>query len=506
MSITAAEQYLIELINRGRLDPLAEAERYNLDLNADLPAGTIGVDALQVLSPNSTLHDAAVDHSLWMLAENTFGHTGVDQSSPGQRMEWAGYAFEGRWSWSENLAWFGTTGQISLAAAILAHHEGLYRSSGHRANTFGENINEIGVAQEVGSFTADGTTYNSSMLTEQFASSGSDVYVTGVAYTDTDGDQFYSIGEGQSDVWFRAGVNDASTQTAGGYGLSVGEVDTVTVEIGQGAESFGSVQLDMSLGNVKLDLVTTADGGQMLATSGNMTLGDGIDDAVLLGSADLALVGNDADNILTGNRGNNEISGGDGRDVLHGGAGSDTLNGGNLGDQLHGGAGRDVLHGGLGYDRLYGGSYHDRLYGEIGNDRLYGGGGNDRMSGGNGHDRLYGGNANDRLYGNNGADRLAGGNGNDHLNGGRGDDIMTGGSGADQFVFNAGADRITDFQDDLDVILISGRLTDATDAAAVLANAEIVDGTAIIYFDGGNRLTIDNIDSLDQLLDDIVII
>ncbi len=31
MSLTQAEQYLIELINRARLNPLAEAERYGLD-------------------------------------------------------------------------------------------------------------------------------------------------------------------------------------------------------------------------------------------------------------------------------------------------------------------------------------------------------------------------------------------------------------------------------------------------------------------------------------------
>ena len=39
MSLTAAEQYLLELINRARLDPVAESQRYGLTLNAGLPAG-----------------------------------------------------------------------------------------------------------------------------------------------------------------------------------------------------------------------------------------------------------------------------------------------------------------------------------------------------------------------------------------------------------------------------------------------------------------------------------
>lgn len=67
MTLSAAEQYLLELINRARLDPQAEANRYDLPLNAGLGAGTISGEALQVLSPNSELNEAAVAHSEWML-------------------------------------------------------------------------------------------------------------------------------------------------------------------------------------------------------------------------------------------------------------------------------------------------------------------------------------------------------------------------------------------------------------------------------------------------------
>ena len=506
MPITAAEQYLIELVNRGRLDPLAEAERYNVNLNAGLAPGTIGAAPVQVLSPNATLNDAADLHSDWMLAEDTFSHTGQNGSNPGQRMDRAGYDFVGEWGWAENLAWSGSTGSINMAEAIAGHHEGLYRSPGHRTNTFSEDVREIGVAQVSGSFNMNGADYNASMLTEQFAVSGSDVFVTGVAYRDRDRDDFYSIGEGQSNVWFRHQGSEALTEAAGGYGLNVGTATTATIEVGQGSQSYGVIELDMTNGNVKLDYVTQNDGSIVLLTSGNAELGEGADAVQLLGAGHLDLVGNDADNTLTGNRGNNVLAGGEGRDEIYGGAGSDRLVGGAQGDYLHGGSGRDVLIGGAGYDRLIGGNYHDRVYGGVGNDRLYGNGGNDRLIGGNGHDRLMGGNMNDRLYGNNGGDRLAGGRGQDHLNGGRGDDIMTGGSGRDHFVFNAGSDRIRDFQDDVDTILISSRLTDATNASQVLDSAELIDGSAVIYFDGGHQLTIDNVDSLDILRDDITIL
>ena len=53
MTLSAAEQYAIELINRARLDPAAEALRYGVALNAGLSAGTISNDALYVLAPNT---------------------------------------------------------------------------------------------------------------------------------------------------------------------------------------------------------------------------------------------------------------------------------------------------------------------------------------------------------------------------------------------------------------------------------------------------------------------
>lgn len=379
MTMTAAEQYLIELINAARLDPLAEAERYDLNLNSGLAAGTIGTEPLQVLAPNVALHAAAETHSAWMIENNVFSHTGENSSSPGARMVNAGYDFEGQWGWSENLAWVGSTGSIDLAEAIESHHEGLYRSPGHRVNTFGVDVREIGVAQAQGTFESDGTSYNSSILTEQFAVSGSTVFVTGVAYTDTDDDQFYSIGEGQEGVWFHAEGTAASTAQAGGYALGItGAADTV-VEIGVGDTTLGVVTVDMTQGKVKVDLVTDTGGDYALALSGSTVLGDGIDNASLLGAGDLDLSGNSAANDLAGNSGNNLLFGGGGADIITGGSGSDRLNGGATGDRLYGEGGRDVLIGGHGYDRLYGGGYHDRLYGGTGNDLRHGGGGNDRL-------------------------------------------------------------------------------------------------------------------------------
>ena len=59
MALTTAEQYLIELINRARLDPQAEAARYGLSLNAGLQGTVITAAALDPLAPNTLLEKSA---------------------------------------------------------------------------------------------------------------------------------------------------------------------------------------------------------------------------------------------------------------------------------------------------------------------------------------------------------------------------------------------------------------------------------------------------------------
>lgn len=75
-----------------------------------------------------------------MLANDVCSHTGEGGSRPGDHMVDKGYVFTGDWSLRENLAWTGTTGALNMKTAIDAHHEGLYRSSEHRVNTFADNI------------------------------------------------------------------------------------------------------------------------------------------------------------------------------------------------------------------------------------------------------------------------------------------------------------------------------------------------------------------------------
>jgi Ca2+-binding RTX toxin-like protein len=469
MAITAAEQYLIEMINRARLDPQAEAARYGLSLNAGLQGTTITGAPLDPLSPNTNLEAAAQGHSLWMLAEDVFDHTGVNGSSPGARITDAGYAFTGSWAWRENLAWTGTTSTLNLTSAIEEHHEGLYRSAGHRANTFSDNIKEVGAAQVAGKFTYQGTTYNSSMLTLNFASSGRDVYVTGVAYEDSDGDAFYGIGEGSGGIWISAGGSQATTASAGGYGIGVTANGSLSVTVGEGNASLARLRVDAADGNVKIDVVTDASGSDYLAISSDATLVSGIADARLLGIADIDLNGNAAANNLIGNNGDNELRGYGGNDDLSGGAGADKLYGGNGDDVLQGGTGRDASWGGL--DKPKGSDNADELLGEAGNDRLIGQ------------------------------------SGYDVLNGGIGDDILTGGGGRDTFIFTSGRDTVTDFADNVDTVKINaGTLGLDLTVDDVIDMGKVVGGNAVFDFGNGNVLTLTGETDIAMLVDDLMIL
>src|SRR4051812_41214133 len=64
---TDVEQYVIELINRARANPAAEAKRLGIDLNEGLASGTISSAPRQPVAVNPYLTDAARDHSQWMI-------------------------------------------------------------------------------------------------------------------------------------------------------------------------------------------------------------------------------------------------------------------------------------------------------------------------------------------------------------------------------------------------------------------------------------------------------
>src|SRR4051812_30017007 len=335
---SAYEQYFLELVNRARLDPAGEAARQGIGLNDGLATGTISTAAKQPLAFNPLLIDAAEAHSAWMLATDTFSHTGANGSSPGDRMTAAGYAFNGSWSWGENISirWGGT--QVINQATIDAFHDGLFRSPGHRTNIEDPGFREIGIGVQAGEYQGS----NGLTATEDFARSGSQPFLLGVAFDDKDGNHFYDPGEGLGGVSvdIRASSGQLwhlATWDAGGW---------------QQRLAAGTYSVTFSGGGLAAPVTRTA----VLGTD-NLKLDLDID--VATGPAPLL-----------------------------GTAGADTLTGGASADLIQGLDGIDRVRGLDGNDTLEGGAGNDRLFGDAGDDRLVAGPGADGLTGGSGADRF----------------------------------------------------------------------------------------------------------------------
>ena len=258
---SAYEQYMLELINRARSNPNAEAARYSLtDLNQGLSPGTITSDPKQPLAFNLFLIDSAREHSQWMGDTNTFSHTGEGGSNAGQRMSAAGYNFTGSWGWGENLAWQGTTGTPNVSQFIADEHRSLFLSDGHRKNILKDSFREIGI----GAIEDSIYSYNAVITTQKFAYSGSSVFLTGVAFDDlVIDDDFYTIGEELSGIELKAirqsdnQIFTTHTMDAGGYQIAL-DPGTYDVTFSQNGVNIGnSHTVTINSQNVKLDLDTS---------------------------------------------------------------------------------------------------------------------------------------------------------------------------------------------------------------------------------------------------------
>lgn len=417
MPLTAAEQMMLELVNRARLDPLGEAARFGIDLNQGLSAGTISGQAKQVVAHNETLFNTAEAHSQWMLDTNTFSHIGINGSSSSTRAASEGYNQTG-WL-GENLAVSGTSATPDLNAMIISQHEGLFKSSGHRKNITNGDYEELGVGQQSGPFEFKNGTLNASMVTQVFAQSVPSVFLSGVIHTDSDSDDFYSIGEGIGGYSISASGQNTTSASAGGYTLKLGSgAGNVTVTLGSGGSQM-QVQANLSNGSGKLDVVD----GDHLRSSVNLTLMTGIEKATLLGVGNLNMTGMVTDDRLEGNDGNNLITGRAGDDMIAGGAGNDMLRGGTGADTLLGGTGNDTA-----------GYQSSASWVNVSLATGYTGGGTNNQATGDTFadiENLTGSNFNDRLNGNGEGNRLSGLDGNDNLRGGGGADTLDGGTGSD---------------------------------------------------------------------------
>ena len=264
---TAAEQYMLELINRARSNPSGEAARYGIDLNEGLTPGTITADPKQPLAFNPVLIDAAREHTAWMVQNNTFAH---DEGSvdPGAQMRAAGYAFNGSYGWGQNIAFRGQTPDYPpLNPTTALEHQDLFVDTsepgrGHRLNILNGSFKEIGIGIQQAPFQG----YNSVILSQDFAYQSGGSFLTGVVFDDSiNHNHFYDPGEGLGGVTITAtrdsdhAVFSTTTWSAGGYTLPLDPgAYTVTATGTDPSQVFASQAVTIGSQNVEADFIPSA--------------------------------------------------------------------------------------------------------------------------------------------------------------------------------------------------------------------------------------------------------
>lgn len=151
VTITAFEEQMRDLVNEVR----AEAGLAPLTLNVELAY-------------------AAELHSLWMLKVNEFSHTGVNNSTPTQRIADAGYVLGGTWTTGENIAYQTQRGEAGYSDDVVDLHISFMNSPGHRANILNPDFTEIGIGIEIDTGIGLYPNLTSVVVTQNFGTTGAD--------------------------------------------------------------------------------------------------------------------------------------------------------------------------------------------------------------------------------------------------------------------------------------------------------------------------------------------
>lgn len=254
MSLSNQEQYLIELINRARANPKAEAKRFGVRLNKGMMPGTISSARKQPLAPHQALALAADRHSQRMLNKNFFSHKDPSGSMPSNRARAAGY----RGMVAENIA-MGSK-RSSQATQVYERHKQLFLSPGHRKNILDPKYREVGTGVRTGWYKKR---RSACMTTEMFGNRGGNAFITGVVYADVVvNNNFYSIGEGIGDISIAAvdqygGAYSATSGPSGGYSLQVPPGTYTVVASGSWLDPVKVDHVVIGRQNVKVDFETS---------------------------------------------------------------------------------------------------------------------------------------------------------------------------------------------------------------------------------------------------------
>ena len=265
-----------------------------------------------------------------MLINDQFSHeelANFPRAAPGldpdDRMAAAGYVFPGpTYACGENISWPAraerstrprrsstSTGRCSCRRAIAINildrrlPRGRHRPADH------------------GHVHQNGGTYNSSMVTQNFALSGTKVFVTGVVYNDTVvNDNFFSVGEQLAAAPSPpAGVSD-TTGAGGGYELGFDRGRRQDDRLQPGDRHCHQRRVTLGRATSRSTSSTATRCGPTPASHGSGPVTElhalGIQGISSPAGQRARLFGNAAANRLTGAAGNDKLDGGGGNDVI----------------------------------------------------------------------------------------------------------------------------------------------------------------------------------------------
>ncbi len=291
------EQLFMELMNRARANPQAEADRvlvdygdsdvtssYNFFKNDTSRFGVTGREFTR--QENHDAFDALVAQPPFafnpLISEAAQKHTDLMKQADGQSHQFDGEL--GLRARIEAEGYFGgSLGEsvFSFADSMLHAHAGFSVDwgqefdpatglpiTGHRTTLMNteddvaREYREVGIGVAVDN--APGTRVGPRLITIDFAKgfNADPVFVTGVVFDDRNGNLFYDVGEGIGGVRIETDSSDffAISSTSGGYAVPVpansGQVVVMAAgEPGTAGEIVGSQQVVVALGtdNVKVD-------------------------------------------------------------------------------------------------------------------------------------------------------------------------------------------------------------------------------------------------------------
>jgi len=271
-SPTDQEQYYLELINRARANPAAEGQRLAASTDANILSNYsyFGVNLTQMqlemsalpagppLAMSAKLLQSSRAHSDDQFIHTFQGHTGSNGSLLSDRITAAGYIAS---FYAENVYAYSKSTSFGHAGFEVdwgSGSGGMQSDRGHRA-IIHAGFREVGIGIREGTHGSGTGAVGPQIVTQDFAIAAGTTtpFVTGVAYYDLNGNNFYDPGEGIGGVTVDvdgAGYH-AVTAASGGYAIPVplGAASRTVTFTGLGFNTAATANLT-GTNNTKVDL------------------------------------------------------------------------------------------------------------------------------------------------------------------------------------------------------------------------------------------------------------